>query len=117
MVYSTKMRMTSVEIFGAFNCPDAGQMTAARSQSVTPIQALNLFNSEFVATQAKAFSDRLTSSSSGDLVESVQAAIQIAFGRQATAEELSDLVDLAGGHGLESVCRVLLNASDFVMLR
>ena len=117
MVYSTKMRMTSVEIFGAFNCPDAGQMTAARSQSVTPIQALNLFNSQFVVTQAKAFSDRVISTSSGDLNESGQSAIRIAFGREATAEELAELVDLAAEHGLESVCRVLLNASDFVMLR
>ena len=27
------------------------------------------------------------------------------------------VLDLAAEHGLESVCRVLLNASDFVMLR
>ena len=117
MVYSTKMRMTSVEVFGAFNCPDAGQMTAVRSQSVTPIQALNLFNSEFVAAQAKAFSSRLSSEFAGDRVSSINVAVQIAFGRDATVEELSELGKLAMDHSMDAVCRLLLNASDFVMLR
>ena len=116
MIYSTKMRMTSVEIFGAFNCPDAGQMTAVRSQSITPIQALNLFNGSFVTDQASVFARRVTA----ETVEpegQVRLAVRNALSREATKAQLSVLVPLAQSHGLVAVCRVLFNSNDFVMLQ
>jgi len=44
MIYAHKVRRERDAVFGAFDCPDAGQSTARRRESTTPIQALNLFN-------------------------------------------------------------------------
>ena len=44
MIYAHKVRREREAVFGAFDCPDAGQSTARRRESTTPIQALNLFN-------------------------------------------------------------------------
>ena len=41
MIYAHKIRMEPDSIFGAFDCPDAGQSVSRRRQSTTPIQALN----------------------------------------------------------------------------
>ncbi len=59
MIYQTKVRMAQDSTFGAFDCPDAGQNQPSRPRSTTPLQALNLFNSQFVAQQAGYFADRL----------------------------------------------------------
>ena len=37
MVYAHKVRMEKESVFGAFDCPDAGQTAARRRQSTTPI--------------------------------------------------------------------------------
>ena len=38
MIYAHKVRRESEAVFGAFDCPDAGQSTASRRESTTPIQ-------------------------------------------------------------------------------
>ena len=45
MIYAHKVRMQAVDIFGAFDCPDAGQMKPRRTRSITPVQSLSLLNS------------------------------------------------------------------------
>ena len=59
MIYAHKVRMEREIVFGAFDCPDAGQTLPRRRQSTTPIQALNLFNSRFTIDEAVAFAKRL----------------------------------------------------------
>ena len=56
MIYAHKVRMISVDIFGAFDCPDAGQMKPSRTRSITPVQSLGLLNSPFANRQARLFS-------------------------------------------------------------
>ena len=58
MIYAHKVRREPETVFGAFDCPDAGQSTARRIESTTPIQALNLFNSIFTLEQSAAFATR-----------------------------------------------------------
>ena len=43
-----QVRMQQDGTFGAFDCPDGGQIAPRRSQSTTPLQALNLLNSPFI---------------------------------------------------------------------
>lgn len=37
MIYAHKVRRERESVFGAFDCPDAGQSTARRRESKTPI--------------------------------------------------------------------------------
>ncbi|MEQ1826804.1 MAG: PSD1 and planctomycete cytochrome C domain-containing protein, partial [Pirellula sp.] len=64
-IYGHRVRRERDAVFGAYDCPDAGQSTAKRRESTTPIQALNLLNSTFTLERAKAFAMRIRSESRG----------------------------------------------------
>ncbi|MFT6617398.1 MAG: hypothetical protein ACJASX_000280 [Limisphaerales bacterium] len=117
MIYQHKIRMESVPVFGAFDCPDAGQAMPQRSQSTTAIQALNLFNSPFVIDQAAALAKRIENASedesdSGKIVR----AFQLALNRDPEKMELQAAGKTVAKHGLATLCRVLFNSSEFLFL-
>ena len=118
MIYAHKVRMERESVFGAFDCPDAGQTTARRRQSTTPIQALNLFNSRFTLDEAKAFAARIETEAGpgADPAAKARLAYQLAFGRVPGPDELASAVPLVAGHGLATLCRVLFNSSEFLFL-
>jgi cytochrome c553 len=117
MVYSLKLRMENDAIFGAFDCPDAGQVMPARGRSTTPIQALNLYNSGFLLDQAEKFAARVREhAASGNSAALADAAFQIAFGRPCGGDELKEAASLIEKHGLASLCRALFNANEFLFL-
>ena len=51
MIYQERMRRVDDNMFSVFDFPDCGQIRAQRSISTTPLQALNLMNSDFVIQQ------------------------------------------------------------------
>ena len=121
MIYAHKIRMESVPVFGAFDCPDAGQATPVRSRSTTAIQALGLFNSPFVIARAERLAGRVQreveSPGSSDVsARSVERAFEIALGRRPSAVELRASLRTVDEHGLATLCRVLLNCSEFLVL-
>ena len=58
MIYQERMRRVDDRIFTAFDFPDCGQVRAKRPVSTTPLQALNLMNSDFVVTQSALLAER-----------------------------------------------------------
>ena len=117
MVYATKIRMQPIDVFGAFDCPDAGQMIAKRTRSITPLQALNLLNSDFVMRHAEFFAERVHAEVGGEPTPCVKRAMQLALARLPTKEEERHLGRLYERFGLPQVCRVLLNTNEFVFLQ
>ncbi|MFN9720150.1 MAG: DUF1553 domain-containing protein, partial [Planctomycetota bacterium] len=116
MIYAHKVRMEKVPVFGAFDCPDAGQSTPRRSRSTTALQALNLFNSPFVMERAERLADRVTRESPDSMEERVNKIFLLTTGRQATIDEQRECQRLAEQHGLATVCRAILNSSEFLFL-
>jgi hypothetical protein len=116
MIYAHKVRREREAVFGAFDCPDAGQSTARRRESTTPIQALNLFNSRFTLDQAKALSVRVEREAGGEIERQVGRAWRIALGRNPKAEELRDAVAVVREHGLPTLCRALFNSNEFLFI-
>lgn len=116
MVYLTRIRQEQDPVFGAFDCPSGNQVIPKRSRSNTPLQALNLFNSPFVMQQAKILSERLTREVGGDSRAQVELAFKLMFGRGADDYELDLSVDLIAREGLESFCRAMFNASEFLFI-
>ena len=116
MIYAHKIRMQSVDIFGAFDCPDAGQMRPKRTQSITPAQALSLFNSPFVNRQSQFFADRITKESGVTAGSQIQKAFEIALSRLPTPNEQQEMETLVAKQGLTQLCRVLMNTSEFVYI-
>ncbi|NBP80372.1 DUF1553 domain-containing protein, partial [bacterium] len=121
MIYAHKIRMEKESVFGAFDCPDAGQTLDRRRRSTTPIQALNLFNSPFTIDEAEAFAARVTQEVAGAGADDEHVDEQIGLeethgrgcggdivkGRNAAKESIfdirkvldSDLLFLVGGLG------------------
>ncbi|MDG2256054.1 MAG: DUF1553 domain-containing protein, partial [Opitutaceae bacterium] len=87
MIYAHKIRMVSVDIFGAFDCPDAGQMKPNRPRSITPVQSLGLLNSPFVNSHAAFFAERLQREVGDDRGAQIERAFAIAFSREASPPE------------------------------
>ncbi len=128
MVYAHKVRREREAVFGAFDCPDAGQSTARRRESTTPIQALNLFNSRFTLEQSQALADRVKQSclslreSSDNLaeqkatLEEIRLAYQFVLGRDPTTDELRDVEPIVREHGLATLGRALFNSNEALFL-
>jgi hypothetical protein len=117
MIYAHKIRMQAVDVFGAFDCPDAGQMRPQRTQSITPLQALGLLNSRFAIEQARRFAERIIREAGDDNVrQQVALAFRSALAREPDAEEYETLIELVQRHGLPELCRALFNSSEFVYL-
>ena len=116
MIYAHKIRMQSVDIFGTFDCPDAGQMKPRRTQSITPLQSLSLLNSPFVNRQASFFADRVRREVGMQVPRQIDRAFEIALGRNANHDERQQLTQLVRDEGLSQLCRVLLNTSEFLYL-
>ena len=116
MVYQSKPRMQLDDTFGAFDCPDAGQIAPKRNVSTTPLQALNLLNSTFMLQQAGYFAERVEKDAGRDPAAQVRRAFALAFQRMPTEKELAAATKLVKDHGLAALCRAMLNANEFVFL-
>ena len=116
MIYAHKIRMQSVDIFGSFDCPDAGQMRPKRTQSITPMQALNLFNSTFMTRQAQFFAERIQSMPENTTASQTRNAFLIALSRPPTVTEQIAMEELVKEQGLMQLCRILMNTSEFLYI-
>ena len=113
MIYQTKPRVELDDVFGSFDCPDAGQITPRRTVSTTPLQALNLLNSPFMLQQSAYLAARLEREAGHDPVNQVRKAFKLAFGRDAAPFEIEASARLVKAHGLTAFCRAIFNANEF----
>ncbi|MBX7206825.1 MAG: DUF1549 and DUF1553 domain-containing protein [Verrucomicrobiaceae bacterium] len=116
MIYAHKVRREPEAVFGAFDCPDAGQSTALRRASTTPVQALNLFNSRFTLDHAEIFATRVKKEAGDDRDSQIQRTFQLALNRNPTAGELHDAAPVVAEHGLGVLCRAIFNSNEFLFL-
>ncbi|MBL9115943.1 MAG: DUF1553 domain-containing protein [Verrucomicrobiaceae bacterium] len=107
MIYALKLRMEPDAIFAAFDAPDGGQVCPSRPRSTTPLQALNLYNSQFVLDQAAKLAAK---------AQSVAKAYQLVYQRQPTKDELTTAEAFVKQEGLPALCRAFLNSNEFLFL-
>jgi hypothetical protein len=86
-----------------------------RNISTTPPQALNLLNSRFMLEQSIRFAERLRPEAVQD-AERVRRGFFLAFGREPTASEQNSAGEVVREHGLDALCRALLNANEFLFV-
>ncbi|MEK0445036.1 MAG: hypothetical protein RLZZ399_357 [Verrucomicrobiota bacterium] len=116
MVYQSKPRTMLDDLFGVFDCPDAGQPAPKRNASITPLQALNLLNSDFSLQQSGFLAERLVREAGKEPADQVKRAYQLAFGRVPTPEEVEEGVRFITQSELSLFCRALLNSNEFIRL-
>ena len=116
MLYQERMRRVDDRIFTAFDFPDCGQVRAKRPVSTTPLQALNLMNSDFVLEQSKLIADRAKQDNDGDDARSIDRCFELLLGRTPDEQERQACLELAQENDLSLVCRALINSNEFAFL-
>jgi len=116
MVYMTKVRMQQDSTFGAFDCPDGGQIAPKRMRSTTPLQALNLLNSTFLIQQAGFFAERIEKEAGKDVAAQVRVAFELAYDRRPDPQETKAAQALIAQHGLPMLCRAIFNSNEFIFV-
>ncbi len=114
-VYRFLFRTLPDPFMESLDAADASQLTAARTESISPLQALALMNNPFVRLHAERFARRLDARGGG-LEDQVCNAYALALGRPPTEAEARELADFAAEHGLADACRLLLNSSEFLFV-
>ncbi len=90
MLYQERMRRVDDQIFTAFDFPDCGQVRPRRLVSTTPLQALNLMNSDFVVEQANLLAQcAVQETSPVDFQAQVQRCFQLLLNRQPSDADLA----------------------------
>jgi len=118
MIYQERMRRVDDQLFTAFDFPDCGQIRSKRPVSTTPLQALNLMNSNFVVDQARAIAYQAQKETGGtDHRAAVIRCFERLVARPPDAQELSLGMELAERRSLHLLCRSLINANEFAFLR
>jgi Protein of unknown function (DUF1553)/Protein of unknown function (DUF1549)/Concanavalin A-like lectin/glucanases superfamily len=116
-LYRINVESAKSPLLEAFDCPDPSTKTPRRAVTTTPLQALALMNNSFVLRQARCFCERVRKEAGGDPEAQVRRAYLLAFGRPPTKAEMERAAPLAKKYGPETLCWVLLNASEFLYLR
>ena len=116
MVYQSKPRAMLDDFFGAFDCPDAGQPAPKRNSSTTPLQALNLLNSNFALQQAGYLATRIETEAGKNAPEQVKRAFLLLYGRPASEEEIREGSEFITRNGLLIFCRALFNSNELIRL-
>jgi len=112
MLYQERMRRVDDRMFTAFDFPDCGQVRAKRPVSTTPLQALNLMNSDFVIEQSKYIAERAEKEAGEDRGAAVRRAFELLLSREPSSEELAACEDV----DLTLVCRSLINSNEYAFL-
>ena len=115
-IYRTWARGGRNPLLDTFDCPDPSTTSPQRGVTTTPLQALALLNNSFVLRMADRFAERVERETGKTTAERVQHAYLLAYGRQPTTEELSRVAPFVDQHGLAALCRVLINANEFLYI-
>jgi mono/diheme cytochrome c family protein len=106
-VYRFLVRSKPQPFMTVLDCADPSMQVEKRTETLSPLQALALFNNGFMLAMAKHLADR---------AGSVDAAFRMALGRAPTADEKRELEAYAERYGLPNACRVILNLNEFVFV-
>ncbi|HBY62773.1 MAG TPA: hypothetical protein DEH78_23360, partial [Solibacterales bacterium] len=115
-IYLLNKRTVRLPMLANFDQPDAMSSCPSRPVSTHALQALNLFNSDFMAQQSKAFAARLEGVCRGQGRDCrIDAAYRIALARPPRPVELQMARAFLGGQGtLADFTLAMLNRNEFV---
>jgi hypothetical protein len=99
----------------SLDCADPSLLTPKRNVTLTAIQALAMFNDPLVVSQSRHLANRLRNGSK-NLSGQIDRAYELLLGRGPRPEESKLVASYAEKHGLENMCRLLLNSNEFMFV-
>ena len=118
-VYIYQQRSMTMPFMQTFDSVVCDASRDRRQVSVTPLQALAMYNGRFANEEATHFAARVRKDAGESPVAQIQLAFKTALGREPAPEESERMQALMrssteGSDAVAAVCRVLLNANEFV---
>lgn len=114
-VYHHNARASVVDLLTDYDLPDCAFAAPRRASTVSPLQALTLWNHSFTFDLADRWSDRLrTEAGLENSNRQIENAFGQAFHRPPTDTELAASLELVRQRGLPALCRALLNANEMI---
>lgn len=114
-IYRFIVRTTPHQFLSTLDCPDPANLTPARVNTTTALQALTLSNNDFMLQQAQHLVTRIEKETLSREA-AIRRAFVLAFQRDVTTVELQAATLLVTEQGLFALCRMLINANEFVYL-
>lgn len=114
-VYRFLFRNLNDPLLEALDAVDPSLSTPKRNSTITPLQALSLWNNRFVLRQCEHLAARVEQEATG-LEAQVTRAFRLLCARAPSREELAQLTEHARRHGLAHACRVVVNLNDFLFV-
>jgi hypothetical protein len=114
-IYRFIVRTTPHQFLTTLDCPDPANLTPSRMQTTTALQALTLSNNDFMLRQARYFATRIETEAP-DTPARIRRAFELCFQRPPTSDELRAAQSLVTEQSLFALCRMLINANEFVYL-
>jgi hypothetical protein len=110
------LTMPFLQVFDSLVCDES---RPRRRHSVTPLQALAMYNGDFVSGEARHFAERLKAEAGDDTAAQIELAFRIALARAPSGDEVHTMNQLIAATtspdaGVVGMCRVLLNSNEFV---
>ena len=114
-IYRVVWRGIQDPFMESMDFPDMALLSAHRPFSVSALQALSVFNNDFVLHHSQSLAERLTVEHES-LADQVRDAVRLIYLRDPTPAEQAELFDYAERHGLAALCRVLFNSNEFLFV-
>lgn len=103
-------------LMAALDFPDLGLLSPVRSESASPLQALALMNNSFVLHFGQAMADDVVKIEADPAMQ-VKIVVQRCWLREPSEGEVKTMMAHVSEFGLASLCRVLMNSSEFLMVQ
>ncbi len=117
-IYIYQQRTLTMPMLQSFDAIVCDQSRPRRRTSVTPLQALAMYNGRLVQAEAPHFAARIRAQAEGT-EEQIAVAFQLAFGREPSETESRKMQQFmerieAPGDSLTALCRILYNSNEFI---
>jgi hypothetical protein len=113
-IYRFLVRSKPQPFMTVLDCADPSMQVERRNETVSPLQALALYNNGFMLVMAQHLASRVERA--GGPAEQTALALRLALGRAPRLAEQEALAAYARDHGLANACRLILNLNEFVFV-
>jgi mono/diheme cytochrome c family protein len=114
-IYRFIVRSAPDPLMECLDCADPSLLVPKRSETITALQALSMFNNKFMLRMSEHFASDLERTGA-NLETQLQTGFERALGRSPKPNELQALTQFAQEHGLPHACRLILNLNEFIFV-
>jgi hypothetical protein len=114
-IYRVVWRGIADPFMESLDFPDLGLLTPKRGFSVSALQALSVFNNDFVLHHSQIFSEKLKANHA-TIEGQVRRACLLVYLREPSQDETALLIEYARRYGLAAMCRILFNSNEFIFV-